>query len=202
MNSKIKFIFLDLGGVLFHWRELFQFSAKRYSKTPDEIEKVFLRYDALSLTGEISIKEFWSSVLRDLEVVSDDTFFDIILGSFLPIQQMHTFVKELISILPVGLLTNIHQGLLEFYLQRHFIPSLNFSPIIQSCYIGLKKPDEKIFLYATKQANLLPHEILFIDDEINNIIAAKKIGWSAIQFREDTPEQSIHEIKDFLSADD
>lgn len=43
--------------------------------------------------------------------------------------------------------------------------------------IHYHKPDEQIFNYVTKDANINPAETLFIDDVQANILGAIKIGW-------------------------
>lgn len=55
-----------------------------------------------------------------------------------------------------------------------------FDDIYYSHKIGLHKPDQKIYHYVIEKNNLNPHRTLFIDDNINNINHAKKIGIQTI----------------------
>ena len=52
---------------------------------------------------------------------------------------------------------------------------------IISCNAGCRKPDPEIFEKLCRQYDLLPQETIFIDDFPNNIAAARKLGFQAIQ---------------------
>lgn len=67
------------------------------------------------------------------------------------------------------------------------------NPIIISADIGMKKPDEEIYAYTLKAVGREsePHKCLFIDDKIENVLAARNAGMCAVQFKD----------KDDFSAD-
>ena len=46
--------------------------------------------------------------------------------------------------------------------------------------INLRKPNLNIFEFVLQDANLIPEETLFIDDNADNIAAAKKLGIETI----------------------
>ncbi|MBI4141139.1 HAD family phosphatase [Candidatus Woesearchaeota archaeon] len=60
------------------------------------------------------------------------------------------------------------------------------SPIIISADIGMKKPDEEIYNYALKavEREKAPHKCLFIDDKIENVLAARNAGMRAFPFKD------------------
>ena len=68
----------------------------------------------------------------------------------------------------------------------------SFKDIIVSGKEKLIKPDPKIFNLAIKRFKIKPNETIFIDDNINNIISAKKMNFITHHFK--TPEKLI----DFL----
>jgi len=51
-----------------------------------------------------------------------------------------------------------------------------FDKIYLSHIIGTRKPDEEAFKIILKENNLTPIEVLFIDDSLQHIKAAKKLG--------------------------
>lgn len=57
-----------------------------------------------------------------------------------------------------------------------------FEGVISSCECGLAKPDAAIFALAAQRAAADPHEILFVDDLIRHVEAARAAGFEAIQF--------------------
>jgi len=61
------------------------------------------------------------------------------------------------------------------------------------------EPDKEIYdLAFSKLQNILPQEILFIDDKEKSLIPAREAGWNAILF--DSYEQLIKDLKN-LSID-
>lgn len=56
-----------------------------------------------------------------------------------------------------------------------------FDYVYLSFQIGMRKPNIAIYQYVLKDLNVLPNDILFIDDDMNNIMMAKKCGWNTCQ---------------------
>lgn len=80
------------------------------------------------------------------------------------------------------LLSNTNEiHILEFnrYLNRVFgMNDLShlFEKMYLSYKIGMRKPDKEIFEYVLSENNLRPDETLFIDDSIQHITSAQKLG--------------------------
>lgn len=58
-----------------------------------------------------------------------------------------------------------------------------FQPEIFSCEVGLRKPDERIYLLAFKKTGSKPEECVFIDDVLEYVIAARKVGIHGIHYK-------------------
>ena len=56
-----------------------------------------------------------------------------------------------------------------------------FDHYFASFDIGMTKPDHTTFEYVIEQINKPPHEILFLDDAVRNIEAARACGMQAVQ---------------------
>lgn len=56
-----------------------------------------------------------------------------------------------------------------------------FDYVYLSFEIGIRKPDRKIYEYVLNDLKTLPENILFIDDDTNNILTAKEYGWNTCQ---------------------
>ena len=54
---------------------------------------------------------------------------------------------------------------------------------IYSFEVGLRKPDPSIYRKALSISNTVATEALFIDDLIENIESAKKLGWNTIHYK-------------------
>ncbi len=201
MNSKIKFVYFDIGGVMFSWRKALGEVARKYQHSEKEVSESFAKYDEISCRGLISVQEIWGKVASDLhfEKYENDDIQSFVFNCFSPILETHVFVKNLIRKIPVGLLTNIHQGTYEFSLEKGLVPKLPYAEVIQSCQIGIIKPERAIYEHARKKAKVNHWEILFIDDLKINVEVAESLGWSTILFDSNNPKRSIGKIKEMLN---
>jgi 2-haloacid dehalogenase len=57
-----------------------------------------------------------------------------------------------------------------------------FEDVIVSGQLRLAKPDPRIFTHLTDKHRLRPERTLLIDDRADNCLAARSLGWQAIQF--------------------
>ncbi len=69
-----------------------------------------------------------------------------------------------------------------------------FEAFVQSCDIRLSKPDPAVFQYMIDTYHLNPEETLFIDNSVENTLAAEQLGMKAIHFR--STEQCIKELRE------
>ena len=58
-----------------------------------------------------------------------------------------------------------------------------FEEIIISAEEGLRKPQEEIYRRVVNRLNVLPREAVFVDDVVENVEAAKRMGLEAVQFK-------------------
>lgn len=59
-----------------------------------------------------------------------------------------------------------------------------FDLFVSSCYVGLRKPDEKIYRLALDLIQKSPADCCFIDDRSTNIESAAKIGMRTVLMRD------------------
>ncbi len=68
-----------------------------------------------------------------------------------------------------------------------------FDPVALSYEIGAEKPDPKAYFAVVKMLHLLPNQCIFIDDKIENVEAARILGFDAILF--ESPIQLKNEFQ-------
>ncbi|WP_242656572.1 HAD family hydrolase [Ruminiclostridium hungatei] len=55
-----------------------------------------------------------------------------------------------------------------------------FSSFVISSIVGAAKPNEKMFLTALEELKVGPGKCIFVDDNVNNCLGARKLGINAV----------------------
>jgi putative hydrolase of the HAD superfamily len=140
-------------------------------------------YDEGKLTG----LEFWQKMIRDgrINISEADTHRLNLLDG-----RMWSTVNERMVAwqaalkqkgLLTGILSNMGDTVLEVLLATHSWIS-NFDVHVWSYQLRLAKPDPAIYRHLLEKLGTQPGETLFLDDKLENIIAARELGIQAIQF--------------------
>jgi len=91
-------------------------------------------------------------------------------------------VKKTHRIFLLSNTNDIHIKYINNYLQKEYaMPDLTslFEKTYLSYEIGMRKPDAEIFEFVLKENDLIPSETLFIDDSVQHIETARKLGLHA-----------------------
>jgi putative hydrolase of the HAD superfamily len=73
-----------------------------------------------------------------------------------------------------------------------------FETVVDSGFVGLRKPDRAIYAIVLERLQLPAEECVFVDDLAVNIEAARKLGFAVVHFRD--TEQAIAELDALLPA--
>lgn len=73
-----------------------------------------------------------------------------------------------------------------------------FDYVYLSFEVGMRKPDKKIYEYVVNDLKIDPKQILFIDDDSNNILAAQACGWNTCQAFGYELEKIKNAVEEFL----
>lgn len=57
-----------------------------------------------------------------------------------------------------------------------------FSRVFTSGHVGMRKPDLSFYHHVLKEIRLAPEEAIFIDDKLENVLAARSLGIKSIVF--------------------
>lgn len=186
--NQIENIIFDFGGVIYRINE--KLATKRFrelSKYPDLFIKKIQNFNNNRLfldyqLGFISSQNFRQKCKDEFYLSISDIDFDEAWNKTLiglhPLSEM--FIKEIKNKFKIVLLSNtneIHYNHFKNECQTIFndFDALFFSYIIQ-----LAKPNIEIYDYVIRKMDFKPQATLFIDDSINNILAAKKYGLKTI----------------------
>jgi epoxide hydrolase-like predicted phosphatase len=186
----IKVIAFDYAGVVSPKGPIIQWMKKHL---PENHEKVHLfkehahKWDK----GEIGLNDYYQIASLITGVNADsiwETFFE---ETFL-----HSDVVELINKLKknykIFLFSNYCGELLWKLLKKHQVSNL-FDEVIISSEHKLEKPDPKLFAILKNISGVNKNEIIFIDDQKENVDGSNNFGIKAIQFL--SAEQLIKDLK-------
>jgi glucose-1-phosphatase len=188
LNTEIKNIIFDLGGVILNLAvENTHLEFSRLSGLPlAEIKtrvhhgKYFHEYER----GLISDAEFRNHLRQSLQLQISDAELDKAWNTMLldiPTERF-TLLEQLKQTHRVFLLSNtneIHrQCFNNIVLKTSGKPNIDhyFHQAYFSHVLNLSKPDVAIYQHVLNEQNLLPHETVFLDDNVDNIAGAAKAG--------------------------
>ncbi|MEM5790930.1 MAG: HAD family phosphatase [Candidatus Aenigmatarchaeota archaeon] len=191
----IKGIIFDFGGVLIENPSEKRY--KQYSKfieNPENIRKKLKNLMSLLELGKISSEEFWLEGSKKIGIKKG--LFKKIWIDELEKCKYNKNVLGLVNKLKqkgykIGLLSNVSR--IDYLKKGKRICQIFYPNIFLSFKIGYKKPSEKIFKFALRKLKLSPEEVIFIDNRMNNVESAKRIGMIGIHFS--SSEKLIEDLR-------
>lgn len=96
-------------------------------------------------------------------------------------QELLEYIQTVRATYRISLISNAASSSLRAILQHHKIEQY-FDEVIISSEVGVAKPDRQIFEITLDRLRASPDEVLFIDDNPNNIAAAEKMGIHGVQY--------------------
>jgi epoxide hydrolase-like predicted phosphatase len=201
MINNYKAIIFDMGGVLLRTIDSTprEAMARRFGTSRKELEKYVFRgpTSVQSEVGTVSDIYHWQTVLDHFgqtKIDPLDAYNEYFSGDGID-KALLGYAESLKPVYKIGLLSNAwvdsrkKLGALFYFIDI-------FDVSIFSAEVKTRKPDEKIFRLMLDKLMVKPEEAIFIDDFIENIEGAKRVGLSTLLFK-NTPE-TIREINAML----
>lgn len=184
----IKAILFDNNGVLTtnDQENTYKVVAEFLKVSVDEVIKLFKPYVLDLDKGKLEQKDFYATILKNGNFKkSIDEFAEIHLNAYKPKIENQELAKNLKEYYKIALLTNFGNAFWEMFPKWGLDKVFNREEVFVSADIGLAKPDPAYFIYVLEKLNILAEETVFIDDNEENILAAKNMGINTILFRGD-----------------
>ncbi len=196
-QSGIRFVYFDMNGCLIRfYNRAFAVLAQESGSTADVVESVFWRYNDDVCRGIMSVDELNTALAERLGIMVDWKKY------YLAAVEETPGVKELVHWVAenyhIGILTNTMPGVIQPLLEEGLLPDVTYDAIVDSSVVHAIKPEEEMYATATNMAGVEPNEILLIDDDRPNLVAAGKYGWHAMSFDALHPEEAIVAISTAL----
>jgi len=189
-QNGVRFVYFDMNGCLVRAASnAFSRLAEASGAAPDTVETVFWQYNDAVCRGDKTVDELNTALAERLGIMVDWYQY------YLEAQESMPGMAELVAWVSenyrVGILTNTMPGLVQLMMERELLPRVAYEVIIDSSDVRAIKPEEKIYEIAAQKAGVEPHEILLIDDDRPNLVAANRQGWHTMKFQSYQPEEAI-----------
>jgi epoxide hydrolase-like predicted phosphatase len=195
--TKIKAIFFDVGGVITQPPILIKVIdgfKSIASVDPKVVEQVLKKYWYMWKTDEIGENQFYESVSKELG--TDPKKIEKVRHNCYKLvktdPEILELVKKLRNYYKTAILSNHTRVWFEYLISRYKFDQL-FDEVIVSYRVKKAKPNRDIFELALGKIRVKADECIFIDNQENNITAAKEFGIKTILFR------NLKQLKEELS---
>ena len=180
MNTDIKLILFDLGGVLVeldNFPELVTGSSDVHVQ--QEFWRCWLNSEATRAfeSGKIRFREFVTKFLDEHQLhVNQSTFIDTFATWPKRVYEgIEDILQQLQPRYQLGIFSNNNEIHWELIIDGMGLRKY-FSRLYSSHFIGNVKPEIEAFQYVVNDLECLPSEILFLDDNIQNVESARAVG--------------------------
>lgn len=197
-KTGIRFVYFDINGTLVRfYQRAFTQAARDLGVAADVVETLFWRHNEALCNGRTSLEEFNHEVARELGATGFD-WHKYYMDNVQAMPGTDELVKWAAENFEIGILSNNYPGFIDELKTKGLIPDADYKVVVDSCKVGMAKPDPKIYEKAQELAAVEAGEILLIDDTRSFLTAADNTGWQVLWFDEDNPEGSIARIKKYL----
>ena len=177
----IKAVTFDLDGVYFiNGKSNFIANLEKQGVSRKEAERIFLKSDEMNKAykeGKMTDKEFWSFAVSEWKInFSIEKIIKMLIDGYEVNEEVVEVVKR---IREKGYKTCICSNNFPARingLEERFGFLNNFDVITVSYQVGATKPSIKIFKDLVSKSGVKPEEIVFADDNEQNLKGAKEIG--------------------------
>ncbi len=203
----ISFVYFDVGGVVV--KDLY--GENKWTEMKRDI--------GINVKNDKEFDQFWNKYEKEVCVAGRDvdTLIPLIEKKFhlsFPVgfslladfvsrfeqnKQIWSVIDKIKQDCRVGLLTNMYSRMFSAIVKKKIMPPITWDIIIDSSIEGCRKPDLDIFKLSEQKANVKKANILFVDNKIKNINAAKDFGWQVFFYDTANHKNSCHDLLEYYN---
>lgn len=182
----IKLIVFDVGGVIINYRESMyvDYLSKKFKIPGRKIAHVLFPLVEMSEYGRLDVRSLERIVADKLNIEVSDLDW---IREYKRLAKVNGKVTKLVSRLSrryrIALLTNVNASRYDEAYSMYFkkMPMKRIRSFA-SCYLKMRKPDLRMYRHVLRKMRVKGVETLFIDNQIENVVAAKEVGINSIEF--------------------
>jgi putative hydrolase of the HAD superfamily len=187
MVKPVRTLFWDVGGVLLTnaWDheereravENFQLQKVDFEARHKEVVTMFEE-------GKISLDQYLDrTVFYQARKFSKEEFKSYMFSLSKPKTEVLEFARRLAGKYLMATINNESREMNEYRIKQFGLSQI-CDLFVSSCYVGMRKPDEKIYRVALDMIQKTPDECCFIDDRPANIDGAAKVSMRTVLMRD------------------
>jgi putative hydrolase of the HAD superfamily len=186
----IEAIVLDVGGVILRTEDRSgrQMLEIKYDLAPGGSEALVFNSvpAAQSTIGKVGQDQIWQNIANELNLTPAElndfkhTFWQ---GDQIDIELIK-YLEQQRGLFTTALLSNAWVGMREILADQYqIVEGKTVDHILISAELGVAKPDQRIYHILASTINCQFDTILFVDDFIENIVAANELGIQTIHYQ-------------------
>jgi 2-haloacid dehalogenase len=188
-------VVFDIGNVLVRWNPRYLF--RKTMKDEARMERFLATALAMDFVALTDIVADFSKAIAERAKAFPEFARELHLFDERWVETLGGPIEENVALLrrlkaagrPVYALSNF--ATVKFAITRQIFDFLNeFDDAVISGHVGVVKPDRRIFEILFERVGRRPEELVFVDDSLKNIEAARALGMPAIHFRPDVDLKS------------
>jgi putative hydrolase of the HAD superfamily len=184
---EIRALFWDVGGVLLTnaWdHEERNFAIEQFHLDKDEVESRHKLCVRPFEEGRLSLDEYLQqTVFSQPRTFSPEEFKQYMFSLSKPKPDVLEIARGLRDRYLMATINNESRELNQYRIATFQLTEY-FQIFVSSCFVGLRKPDERIYRLALDLTQRKAEECCFVDDRPVNVDAATKVGMRAILLRD------------------
>lgn len=191
--SAIRALFWDVGGVLATnaWdhaeRDL---AIQKFHLDKGAFETRHSEVVAAFEEGKLGLNDYLGkTVFYQLRTFSREEFQRFMFSLSQPKPEVLTLASSLSKKYLMGTINNESRELNAYRIEKFGLAG-TFDLFVSSCFVGIRKPDERIYRLALDLTQLAPAQCCFMDDRPANIDAATNVGMQTVLVKDPQQLQS------------
>jgi len=199
----IKAIVFDMGGVFVQTKDKNPRTqlAQRLGLSFEELSEVVFQSETArqATVGALEESAHWAFLASHFSLNQEQlpVFWDEFWGGDLLDQDLYGFAKDLKKTYKLGLLSNAWSGARNLLTRKFGFLDI-FDVSVFSAEVKMAKPDPSFYQWMLEALLVNSGETIFVDDFIENIMAARELGFKAVHFI--NTNQAIKEINAILGS--